>query len=653
MAYLIYNFAVVFRARITGWAFINFMSKSYINMPSEKIKIPEEVSLLLQNCKSSNCFTSSGDLALAAVGGGTENSFEVKYDIEGKGEFVEAVVHKVSNGVSVNYTETYMRRRDPDTLLVADNKPSDKPKYCEKYGKDFLSLRDETLKWLKNQDLGYFYFQIGPAQFDYYGMAIAPANAAFFCFGLSLLQKIINPDELGQDISIKSVVYVAPTFRHTHFDGKQKVVHNRTDEIYEIFSYNLYPGPSAKKGIYGVLLSFGENEGWTAPHCSAVQSVSPYDNITTFMHEGASGGGKSEMLQLIVREPEGSVLIGENTLTGERRSTAIPQFCKINPVCDDMGIVHPSYETGGMRLRIMDAENGWFIRTDNITGYGCEPQIEKLTINATEPLLFLNIRTNPGGTALIWNHTEDEPGKPCPNPRVVVPRDIFPGVVSKPVSVDVRSFGVRTPPCSAEHPSYGIIGMFHLLPPALAWLWRLVSPRGHANPSIVESEKMGSEGVGSYWPFATGKKVRHANLLLDQIVTNTVTQYVLTPNQYIGVWKVGFKPQLLMREYLTRRGNAKFRSDQYQYARCPLLGYELNYLTIEGSKIPSRFFKVYRQEAVGFDGYDKGAQILVNFFNEQLPQYLVPEMSDLGRRIIETCLENGSVTDYEKLITIK
>jgi hypothetical protein len=159
----------------------------------------------------------------------------------------------------------------------------------------------------------------------------------------------------------------------------------------------------------------------------------------------------------------------------------------------------------------MDAENGWFIRTDNITGYGCEPQIEKLTINATQPLLFLNIKTNPGGTALIWNHIEDSPGKPCPNPRVVVPRDIFPDVVHKPVSVDLRSFGVRTPPCSAENPSYGIIGLFHILPPALAWLWRLVSPRGHANPSIVESDKMGSEGVGSYWPFATGKQVRHAN----------------------------------------------------------------------------------------------------------------------------------------------
>ncbi len=622
-------------------------------MLPENITLPEEVSNLLSSCPDCKLFTSSAELADASIGGKENNSFDVSYEIKGKGKHVEAVVHRVANGISVNYTETYMRRRDPDTLVVADEKPSDKERFSDRYGREFGPLRRETINWLIEQELGYFIFQIGPSEFSYYGIAIAPANAAFFCMGLSLLQKIIDTAELKEEIAIKSVVYVAPTFRHTHFDGKQVVVHNRTDEVYEIFSYNLYPGPSAKKGIYGVLLSIGELEGWSAPHCSAVQSVSPYDNITTFMHEGASGGGKSEMLQMIVREPEGSVLIGENTITGEKRATAIPQLCKINPVCDDMGIVHPSYETGGMRLRIMDAEHGWFIRTDNITGYGCEPQIEKLTINSTEPLLFLNIRTNPGGTALIWNHIEDEPGKPCPNPRVVVPRHIFPGVVSRPVSVDVRSFGVRTPPCSAENPSYGIIGLFHILPPALAWLWRLVSPRGHANPSIVDSEKMGSEGVGSYWPFATGLKVTHANLLLDQIVNNTVTQYVLTPNQYIGVWKVGFKPQLLMREYLTRRGNAKFRAEQYQSARCPLLGHELNYLTIEGSKIPSRFLKVYRQEAVGFDGYDKGAEILKAFFHEQLPQYLVAGLSDLGRRIVEACLDNGNVEDYDKLIEKK
>ncbi len=40
--------------------------------------------------------------------------------------------------------------------------------------------------------------------------------------------------------------------------------------------------------------------------------------------------------------------------------------------------------------------------------------------------------------------------------------------------------------CTRGRPTYGILGLFHLLPPALAWLWRLVSPRGHANPSIVD-----------------------------------------------------------------------------------------------------------------------------------------------------------------------
>jgi hypothetical protein len=211
---------------------------------------------------------------------------------------------------------------------------------------------------------------------------------------------------------------------------------------------------------------------------------------------------------------------------------------------------------------------------------------------------------------------------------------------------------VRTPPSSAEKPNYGILGMFHILPPALAWLWRLVSPRGHANPSIVGTTGMGSEGVGSYWPFATGKMVQHANMLLEQIINTPATRFTLVPNQYIGVWKVGFKPQLLMREYLTRRGNAQLRSDQYQAARCPLLGYELNYLTIEGAKIPSRFLKVYKQDEVGIEGYDKGGEMLYDFFKKELQQYLVPELNPKGREIIEACLNGATVEEYEKLLIL-
>ena len=71
--------------------------------------------------------------------------------------------------------------------------------------------------------------------------------------------------------------------------------------------------------MYGALLTKGEKEGWIIAHCSTVQVISPYDNLTTFMHEGASGGGKSEMLQHIVKEQDGQVLIGQNIFTDEKR----------------------------------------------------------------------------------------------------------------------------------------------------------------------------------------------------------------------------------------------------------------------------------------------------------------------------------------------
>lgn len=626
------------------------MNDIFEQLEKKKILLPAEVFAIVTNCKKLTLYESVDQLVVAAVGGEGKESFEVKYNIPGKGEYTEAEVHKVTNGISANYTEAYMRRRDPDTMVVADDLPSDKIRFKEKFGYDFEVLREETFQWLMDQELAAFFYFAGGEKIGVGGMAIAPANAGFFAMGLSMLQRIIPVGSLPEHFTIDTVIFVAPTFRHTHFGGKQVVVHKRSENLHEMYSYNLYPGPSAKKGLYGALLTKGEREGWVTAHCSTVEVVSPYDNITTFMHEGASGGGKSEMLQNIVRESDGQVLIGENTLNGEKRLISLPLFCSFNPVTDDMALCHPSVQKDNGKLALLDAENAWFIRVDSITDYGDDPFLEKITIKPKKPLLFLNIKSHPGGTALIWDHIEDQPGKRCPNPRVILPRDIVPGIINRPVSVDVRSFGVRTPPFNLENPNYGILGLFHILPPALAWLWRLVSPRGHANPSIVGGEGMESEGVGSYWPFAAGKMVTHANLLLEQIIQTPRTKYTLVPNQYIGVWKVGFKPQLLMREYLTRRGNAKLRLDQYQEARCPLLGYELNYLTIEGAKIPSRFLQVYRQSEVGTQGYDAGAQILNNFFRKELPKYLVPELSVTGRKIIEACLSGASVEDYNTII---
>jgi hypothetical protein len=626
------------------------MSDIFTILKQKGIVLPENTGALLDSCKTLTLFNSTSDLAIAATNGLANVRYEVKYDVPGKGVYTEAIVHRVKNGISANFTEAYMRRRDPDTMVIADEKPSDKQRFLDKYGYPFSTLQQETYAWMKEQDLSVFFYFAGRVGIGSLGIAVVPSNAAFFAMGLSMLQEIVPLDNLKEGAKIESSILVAPVFRHTHFNGKQVVVHNRTEHVHELYAYNLYPGPSAKKGLYGVILDQGEKEGWITAHCSAVQSISPYDNVTTFMHEGASGGGKSEMHQHIVREPDGRVSLGKNLINGEERYITIPRFCLFNPVADDMAFCHPSVQRKDGKLRIIDAENAWFIRVDSVKEYGDDPKLEKVTINACCPLLFLNIDTNPESTALIWDHIEDEPGKRCPNPRIILPRNSVENVVDRPVSVDIRSFGLRTPSCSAAEPNYGILGLFHILPPTLAWLWRLVSPRGFNNPSIIGSGSMGSEGVGSYWPFATGKQIDHANMLLKQIIETPRTVYTLVPNQHIGVWKVGFKPQLLMREYLTRRGAAKLKPDQYQPARCSLLGYELNYLTIEGSKIPSRFLKVYNQTEVGFEGYDAGAGLLENFFKEELQKYMKPELLHTGRRIIDACLSGASIDEYNDIV---
>jgi hypothetical protein len=272
-------------------------------------------------------------------------------------------------------------------------------------------------------------------------------------------------------------------------------------------------------------------------------------------------------------------------------------------------------------------------------------------VSTLEPLVFLNIEGVPGSTCLIWEHIMDEPGKPCPNPRVIMPRQFVPNVVNEAVEVDIRSFGVRTPPCTKESPSYGIIGLFHVLPPSLAWLWRLVAPRGHDNPSITDSEGMTSEGVGSYWPFATGKLVDQANLLLDQVVNTPSTRYLLIPNQYIGAYKVEFMPQWIAREYMARRGSAKMRPEQMVPSRCSLLGHSLQSLKVDGSCLPKGILQPNLQLEVGNDGYDAGAKILTEFFKKELEKFLTPELNPLGRKIIECCMDNGSIDDYTNLIT--
>ncbi|MHB0961054.1 MAG: DUF4914 family protein [Pirellulaceae bacterium] len=589
-------------------------------------------------------------LQLAMGGNPTCDAYEVAYDIPDHGRVVEAIVTRCRNGLSINYTDPSMRRRDPDCMLVADERPSDKERFSNRFGRPFDGLRQETFAWFKQQSLVLLPLYTGGKEFGSPMLMVAPRNAAFFVGALADLQEMLPGESVPQDFEPKAIIYLAPPFRHTHFDGRQVVVHNRRSELHEIFAYNLYPGPSAKKGVYGVLIHQGEKEGWLTAHASTVQVVTPYDNILTILHEGASGGGKSEMLEPVHRESDGQLLLGRNVVSGEKRFLSLPRGCELRPVSDDMALCHPSLQDADGKLVVIDAENAWFLRFNHITHYGTDPYWEGLCCHPQEPLLMLNLDGKPNSTCLIWEHIEDAPGRRCPNPRVIMPRRLVPNVVSDPVSVDIRSFGIRTPPCSRERPSFGIFGILHILPPALAWLWRLVAPRGYDNPSITDTEGMSSEGVGSFWPFATGRRVTQANLLLRQIQATPRTRYTLVPNQHVGAWETGFMPQWLAREYLARRGGARFRREQIVPARCPLLGYAMRSMQIEGTMTPHWLLELDTQPEIGEEGYDQGAAILYEFFCRELGHFLEDDLDALGKQIIECCLDGGSLTDFEKLI---
>ncbi|MBQ5799885.1 MAG: DUF4914 family protein [Oscillospiraceae bacterium] len=617
-----------------------------------------EVSAALQKCKFIAYAETREELEEMVYGPTHTSRYDVVYPIEGRGVVKEAEVVRCKNGPAVNFMEDYMRRRDPNCMLIGDDLPTDKPRFADRYGYEFSKMRQETLDWISTQQVLLLPFRAGDRTYGYDSLMICPMNCAFFALALANMQGFTSINDVQDGYKPRSIIYVAPPFRHTHFEGKQIVVHNRTTELHEVFSYNLYPGPSAKKGVFSILLDIGEQEGWVCCHASAAMLETPYENEVVFMHEGASGGGKSEMLEDFHREDDDRLLIGTHTVTGEKYYMNLGESCKIYPIADDMACAYTKIQDPSSgRLHIMDAEDGWFLRMDGALAYGNNPLYERISIHPKRPLSFFNMHGVPGATCLIWEHVLDSNGQPCSNPRVIIPRDMIEGIVpdDEPVEVNVRSFGVRMPPSTAKNPNYGVMGMLQVVPPSIAWLWRLVSPRGFKNPSIADSNAgsgLKAEGVGSYWPFATGKKVTQANLLLRQLVDTPNTLNVLIPNQHIGAYHVGFMGEWISREYLARH-TGTVRAKHLVPSRCPLFGYSLDEMKLDGQFIRQTFLRPETQSKLGTEGYDAGAKILTDFFKEQIQQFLTDDLDPLGRQIIECCLNDGTLEDYLALTPMK
>jgi hypothetical protein len=91
------------------------------------------------------------------------------------------------------------------------------------------------------------------------------------------------------------------------------------------------------------------------------------------------------------------------------------------------------------------------------------------------------------------------------------------------------------------------------------------------------------------------------------------------------------------------------RANQLQPARCALFGYTPTEITLDGQPVRRTLLAPELQSGVGIEAYDAGAAILAGFFKAELQQFLTDDLDPLGRDIIELCMTDATVEDYEAL----
>ena len=164
----------------------------------DQLTLPPAVEAALRACKNITVPATRADLFAMSMGPDEGvDTFDVVFQVPGNGVVKEADVVRCTNGIAVNYPEDYMRRRDPDCMRIADDRPTDKPRFRDVYGHDFATTKQETLDWLSQQDLIVVPFKAGGLTYGSPSLAIVPANCAFFATALVDLQGFVTLEELG------------------------------------------------------------------------------------------------------------------------------------------------------------------------------------------------------------------------------------------------------------------------------------------------------------------------------------------------------------------------------------------------------------------------------------------------------------------------
>src|ERR1043166_175392 len=118
-----------------------------------QLPLPDDLRDLLERSAGWSMLRDREAILSLALGGAGADTYDVAYDVEGAGRVVEATVTRCRNGIAINYPDPRMRRRDPDCLVVADDLPSDKDRYEDRFGEPFDGVRRATFEWLQTQEL--------------------------------------------------------------------------------------------------------------------------------------------------------------------------------------------------------------------------------------------------------------------------------------------------------------------------------------------------------------------------------------------------------------------------------------------------------------------------------------------------------------------
>lgn len=557
-----------------------------------------------------------------------DQTYEIKENTH-----TEMTFDLVSNGLAFHYPEEILRHRCTHHVLNKQELTN---------GEDLIKTFEQNFS---DEELIGAYVRLGQFASPYVGLVLLPKKYRLLLYVIqSIGLGLVSEQELVdfQPPRFVGASFILPSARNVLFNGVPSIIESFKGPVKVQYIASSYVG-AIKKALHSLLISSLVSQGGFASQASVVSVKNPYDSKMVFMFEGPSGSGKSEMYRQMKRSEDGTIAIGFNRVTRDKLSIPMTLMSKIRPIADDLIIQNT--ESSKKRLKVKDAEGGWYISVKDILKYGDNPPMESISFNPSNSLIYGNITSYPQADVLIWNHQKSL--KYSANPRVVVPKRIIAKSLNKEVSVDVRLLGVPTTTCNDNYKGSGVLGFAHLLPPALAWLWRLVCPMSCANGKLVSGGLLGMTN------FVTDNHFTIANRLLKEIKKRDKISYLLTPSGYIGAWNIGYMPQLLMREYISRRGNCNFSEDQFQPAMNSLFGFEMYQMTLEGIRIPSKLLLPYKQDNMSVETYEEGINDYYIIFKEILSSYLSDALDPLGIKIIETFLSEGTIEDFIDLIPKK